>query len=44
MIYVKPEVVVIAPAIAVIQAGYKALGFMWDAFLIITIGAYQADE
>jgi hypothetical protein len=44
MIYVKPELVVLAPAVAAIQSGYKSLGFLWDSYLIITIGAYEADE
>lgn len=44
MKYEKPRIVFQASTVGVIQSGVKALAFVWDSYLVISTGAYEADE
>jgi hypothetical protein len=44
MNYDKPRIVIHASNLAIVQGGRKALAFVWDCFLVISTGAYEADE
>ena len=44
MRYEKPDLVVLAPAAASIQGGFKGSSHTTDMSLYQTVGAYEADE